>query len=430
MAGVIRNYRFGVKGVDLVTDSLKLGNEPNDRATQLQNAEIVPDVGRGGTEVISKRGGLAALNSSAMTGTVTGIQSWDTQVTFTRTLYAPRQTEDANTFRKSVDGVTWTDTAVPSTCDPDATYTDKSMTRDARRIGTFRNFIVFPHTSSVNLFDGTTTVPLGTGTPAAVTCTDILVANGFIYFALNEPATSSPASEGGVYSLNLDTGSIRQVATYFGVVGDNKMPGGGPACLAWHQGQLWVGLNPNATTDAIGKVVRCYPEIDTTWTVDVSNLSGAPCSMRSFQGALYVGTMSSVSTAEKIYKRDPTAATYSAVFTGVGASANAHIAHLIEYSNSLYACQYHATAPTIHIKKSVDGTTWTTDRDVDSSDGGVTGNLPGGSCLGNNSDLFFVFRSLTAGGANGFVMRLASGTWTKVDTDNYLGPITILVERS
>lgn len=427
-SGVVRNYQFGVKGVDIVTDPLKLGNEPCDTATQLQNAELVPDSTKGGQAVLSKRGGLAAL-TAALSGAVTGVLGWPLQTTFTRTLYAARGTASANTFKTSVNGTAWANSAVPSTCDPDATYTDKGMTRDSRRLGTFRSFLVFPHTN-LNLFDGTTNLNIGVGVATTVTITDILVANGYIYFAINEPASSSPGSEGGVFSVNLDTGAIRQVATYFGVAGDNKMPGGGVGCLAWYQGQLWAGINGNTTTDAIGKVVRCYPEIDTTWTVDTATLSGSPCTMRAFQGALYIGTMSSISSAEKIYKRDPSAATYSTVFTGVGAAGNAHIAHMIEYNNVLYAAQYHATAPTIHIKKSTDGTTWTTERDVDSVDGAVAGNLPGGSLLGANSDLFFVFRSTVTAAVDGFILRLASGVWTKVDTDNYLGSIGMLVTRS
>lgn len=426
MSGIIRNYKFGVGGVDLVTDPLKLGQENSNEATQLQNAELVPDESKGGAEVLSKRGGLVALNGSAMSGSVLGILGWPLKTTFTRTYYAARGTASANTFKTSSDGITWTNTSTPSAIDPDSDYTDKGMTRNARRIGTFRNYIVYP-SSNMSLFDGTTTINIGTAGTGAFG--DVLVTNGYIYFAFNEPASASPATEGAVYSVNLDTGAVRQIATAFGTTADNKMDGGGPACLAWYQGQLWVGLNSNSTTDGIGKVVRCYPEVDTTWTADVSNLSGSVCSLRAYRGALYAGTMSSISSAEKVYLRSPTAGTYSASFTGVGSGGNAHIGHLVEYGNELYAAQYHATAPTIHIKK-WDGTTWTTDRDVDSSDSGVAGNLPGGSLVGNNSDLFFIFRHTAAGSSDGFILRKSGGSWTKVSTDNYLGPIATLVTRS
>jgi hypothetical protein len=259
---------------------------------------------------------------------------------------------------------------------------------------------------------------------------DMLVAAGKLFLAVHEPGGAAPSHAGRVLSLDLDSGVLRQVATAFGDSGTvPEITGGAPSCLAHYKGQLFVGLNGAATTDGIGKVVRCFPDVDTTWTTDVSNLSGHVSSLAVFKGKLYAGTQSSVATAEKIYERSPTAGTWAAVFTGVGAGASGHVTSLYVFDGALYGVQYHATAPTIHIKRSTDGSSWSTDRDVDSSDGGVAGLLPG-QMTTFSSKLYVVFRSSTVSATDGFILQRSAGSWTKVDTDNFGGQIAVLTQRS
>jgi hypothetical protein len=194
--------------------------------------------------------------------------------------------------------------------------------------------------------------------------------------------------------------------------------------------QLWVGLNGESTTDGIGKIVRCYPDVDTSWTTDVSNLRSHITSLVAFKGDLYATTRSSVSAGATITKRSVTAGTWATqVTSGGGAGGTGHYAHLIVYSSALYAVEYHSTTPIIHIVTSTDGASWSTSRDVDSVDGGVAGNLPGGSVL-FGSDLYVSFRSLSVSATDGFIMRRASGSWTKVLTDNIGGPMAVLTETS
>jgi hypothetical protein len=51
--------------------------------------------------------------------------------------------------------------------------------------------------------------------------------------------------------------------------------------------------------------------------------------------------------------------------------------------------------------------------------------------LGPNSDLLISFRATTASAADGFILRKASGTWTKVDAaQNLNGNLSVLVQRS
>jgi hypothetical protein len=440
MGDTIKNYEFGLGGVNIVTDPLKLA--PNE-ATQLQNAEVRQDADAAGAAALVMRGGLAALNGSAMSGSVLGGIGWPLKTTYSRTLYAARGTEDSNTFRTSTNGTSWSDSSSASAAAAIDKYTDQGNERDARRMVSFRTFLLYPgngYTQDTDnpivvLWDGTTAVtvtgipkgPSGvTNPPFAVV--DMLVAEGFLYLAIHEP-DGATEENGRVLRLSLDTGTLRQVGNSFGGTSP-EISGGHPSCMTFYKGQLFVGLNGNNTTDGVGKIVRCFPGVDTSWTTDVSNLSGHVSSLVVFKGKVYAGTHSSVSSAEKIYERSPTAGTWAAVFTGVGAAGTGHCAHGIVYSSALYFAQYHSTAPTIHIKRSTDGTSWATDRDVDTTDSGVAGNLPGGACVGPNSDLFYVFRSTTTTATDGFILRRASGSWTKVDTDNLLGPINVLVQRS
>lgn len=437
----IRNYEVGAEGVDIVTDPLHLSPKA---VTQAQNAEMIPDATLGGKLVLSKRGGLAVLNGSALAGSVLGLLGLALKTSYTRTLYAARGTEDSNTFARSTNGTSWTDTSSPTAQAQDAIYGDNTNVQTARRIAAIRNFLVYPGNNftqdtdnpTVVMWDGTNaatvvSIPIGpssNGNPPFC-ITDTLCANGTLYLAISDPGGSAPDRPGRVLALDFVTGRMYQVASAFGG-GSNEVSGGAPACLAFYQGQLWVGLNGENTTDAIGKIVRCHPGVDTSWTTDVANLRSHITSMCVFKGDLYATTRSSVSAGSVITQRSRTAGTWTTRATGAGGAAGSgHYAALVTDGSTLYAAEYHSTTPIIHIVSSTDGTTWGTSRDVDANDSGVAGNLPGGSKY-HGSAIYFGFRSTTASGVNGFIMRLASGTWTKVLTDNLLGSIEVLTERS
>lgn len=440
----IKVYAFGQGGVNLVKGPLQLSD---DELLQGQNAEIVRDQNTSGDGVLSKRGGLQPLNADALAGSVTGLVGLNVKTNYTRTLYVMRGSEDANTFRTTTDGTTWTDTGDPLAPAINSKFTDADGERDARRMVAFRNAILYPYDTYTKgtdkpilaLWDGAealqvTAIPFGpsaTSQTPAYAIVDMLTANGQIYFAIHDPGGSGVNLAGRVMSLDLATGAIKQVAAAFGS-GTGETTGGYPSCLAFYQGQLYAGLQGNSTTDGIGKIVRCLPDVDTTWTTDVSNLSGFPCSMAIYKGELFVGTRSSTSSNCKVYKRTASAGTYDASFTSsAGAAGTAFCGALIVYNDELYCCEYFSGATdVVHIKK-FDNSSWTTDRDVDSSDSTdtTTPQMPGGSIL-FGSDLYFVFRANAVDATNGFVLRKSGGSWSKVDTDNYNGSLAVLVERS
>ena len=438
-------YKIGASGVNVSKSPLQLAN---DELTAAQNAEFLIDPAIGGEGALSKRGGLATL-TSALAGDILGIHPLPLLTTYARTLHAARGSENSNTFMTSTNGSTWTNTSTPTGHADGDKYTDENNERDARRLASFKNFLVYAGNNytqdtdppTVILWDGTASVtagnigpgPTGNASPAFA-ITDVLAANGKVYMAVHDPGGAAPNLAGRVLQYDPVTGKITQVLNGFGG-GTGEVAGGAPSALAFYQGQLWVGLNTGNTTDAIGKIVRAYPDVDTTWTSDVANLRQSISTLAVFKGDLYAGTQSSASAGATITRRSATTGTWTTQVTSAGgASGNGHYASfLVDGATAIYAVEYHATTPIIHILRSTDGTTWSTDRDVDANDGGITGNLPGSSIFYDDNDAFyFVFRATTTAGTNGFIMeRSSGGVYTKRNANtNMSGPIGVLVQRT
>lgn len=438
MPGLLHVYKFAQGGVNLAKSPLHLSD---DEVTQAQNAEIVPDSGVGGDGSISKRGGLSVL-SAALAGGIVGLFGLPLLTSYTRTLYTARGSQNSNTFSTTTNGTSFISTASPLALSIQSNWTDENGARDAHRMVAFKTFIIYPGNDytkgssnpTIDIWDSTTAQlmesvpvgPSGNGT-FAYAITDMLTANSLVYLTVHDPGGTGTNLAGRVMVLDPITGQLFQVLNAFGN-NTGEVTVGYPNSLAWYQGQLWTGLNNGATTDNIGKVVRCYPATDTIWTTDVSNLPANVSSLAVYNGDLYAGLQSSAANAPKVSRRSATTGAWVTSYTSASAAGDTgHIASLIVYGSNLYGVDYSTQGGnSIKIKK-FDGTSWTTDRDVVATDGGST-QLPGSSVL-FGADLFFVFRSTTAGGADGFIMRLSSGSWSKVDTANYDGPLAVLVAR-
>lgn len=444
MASKLNIYDVGGGGVNLVKNPLQLADN---ELTKGQNVEFIPDAGTGGQGALTKRGGLAALNSAALAGSVLGLVGLNLETTYTRTLYAARGSEDANAFLISTNGTTWTDSSSPIDPATFDKYTDANTQRDARRHTAYKNFIIYPSDEytqdtdnpPIALWDSTNALEIGeitigpsaTALTPAFAITDLITANGIIYFAVHDPGGSAPDLAGRVMSLDLQTGVIEQIAAPFGS-GTGEETGGYPSALAFYQNQLFVGLNGSTTTNGIGKIVRCFPTLDTTWTDDVTNLNSHISSLCVFAGDLYAGVQSSVSDGATISKRTASTGAWTTVATSSGGAAgNGHYASLTLYDDAIYCVEYWSGGTDIvHILRSTDGSSWATDRDVDANDSPSNPpQLPGSMAI-LGDDLYVVFRANSATATDGFIMRRSGGSWTKVATDNFGGPLVVLVDRS
>lgn len=448
----LTNYTFGKDGVNLVKDPLQLGDS---EATQLQNAEVVPDEAKGGEGSLSKRGGLGALNGSALAGSVLGAVSLPLQTTFSKLLVAFRGPLTANTMYTSVDGTTWVLSSVPLAS---ATMTQVSnhvtVAAGSRRVIAVRSQLLYPGSDytvdtsfpPINFWNGGTLsgellrVPAGPSSDGvAPTCiTDMIVANGKAYIAvLESPRSGAPDHRGSVHELNLETGAMKMVAQGFGPTAATMTLGGAPNALCWYQGKLFVGQSANASSAGTdhGKVVSCYPDVDTTWTAEGSVFAGYPVSMCEYNGDLFIGTYTEdVGSSAGVIRRAAATGSYSASYTGQ-ASGEAHVTGLTVFDGNLYAVEYHNSASDIlHIKK-FDGTSWTTDLDVDSVHSSVittpAAQKPGGMVVFENA-LYVAFQPTIVDAAEGFILkRTTGGTWTRVlDTQNLSGVLGVMVTRS
>lgn len=449
MAGKLSNYQFGLGGVNLSKEPLHLGD---DEATQLQNAELIPDVNRGGQGSLSKRGGLATF-TTAMAGSVLGIIGLPLKTTFTRTLYASLGTFDSDKWAKTTNGTSWTSITTPSlaTNTPSSTnYTTigtNAFPADRRMVG-YKTFIIYPgadYTSDLvtpanntaldmDMWDGTTAIGLfrlqvGGGSSDgnfSFTVTDMLKANNTIYFAVHSPINGG-TPKGSVYSMDITTGVIQQVATPFSATAGH-MSGGAPTCLAWYQGKLWVGVHKGDGVASQGKVVWCYPGIDTAWTSDTATLDGYPHSLCVFRGNLFAGLHGNATFDAATFVRTSTTGAWTSSDTVVTSGLD-YYGSLIVYSSELYAVVYSDGGADVQLIRKFDGTSWTTDRDVAASDGAGTAYQVGNSIL-YGSDLFICFISSAGANADGFILRKTAGTWSKVATDNFTGRMGVLLERT
>ena len=445
MGAIIANHGVGKEGVNLVKNPLQLSDG---EATQLQNAELVPDQATGGEGSLSKRGGLAAL-TSALAGSVLGMMSLPLQTTYTRYLYCGQGNADSDTWLRTTDGSTWVEVASPAR--PARTY-DKyytphsgqtALVNCSRRGVSYKTRMLFmgddytvgstcppviqwDESTSVELFR----IPIGPNSdgdePTAVT--DMLLANGKIYFAIAEKAAGGAFHGGRVMEYDPRTSIVKQVCNSMGV-GAGEVDGQNvPTCLAYYQGQLWVGLHAsNSGVATIGKVIRCYPDVDTVWTTDVANLTGKPNSLLEFGGDLYVATSLSDSSGT-ISKRSAA----STAWSDVASLAQSDYTMLREYGGKLYAVRYtDDVSDSLLILESSDGSSWSTSRDVYANDSGGVLVHPVGAAVFNDR-LFYAFEPVSHAdnGTGGFILMNNAGTWSKIHTGNVNGPMITLVQRS
>lgn len=452
MGGQIDVYDFGGGGVQLIKDPLELSDT---ELLQSQNAEVVRDVNGGGKGSLSKRGGLNPLNGSALSGAISGIIPVPLNSTFVRTLYASLGTAGATTWNKTSTGTSWTGISTPlrATATATANYMTigTSTFAAAMRMASYRTFIVYPgrnYVSDLSTPGNNTALDMdefssGEGFELfkaqvgqassdgnyPFTVTDMLVANDTIYFAVHDPVNSGTL-KGRILSLNMVTGQVAQVATGFGsAIG--LMTGGAPSCMEWYQGKLWVGLHGGNGSGNVGKIVWCYPGIDTLWTVDVANLKGYPSTLAGFQGDLFAGLYGNATNVATVARRAASTSAWTDSDTGGGGGTNRGYASAIVYSGELYVVLSFTTASDVQKIRKFDGTSWSTDRDVAATDWSGLSDPPGvGNAVVYNGDLYYVFIASNDTAVDGFVMRKTSGSWSKVSTDNYTGRAGVLLDRS
>lgn len=207
----------------------------------------------------------------------------------------------------------------------------------------------------IRIFDGLsdrlmTTLPSIAGVPPKA-IVSIFQNAGTIYLSTLDSGTSASDFAGRVFTFDPNSGVLVQVGTQF-------TGGEVPYAFEWHEGRLWLGTNKGNGT--AGKVYFFRPGIDTAWTQDRSlstDSLGGVCSLKSFQGKLYVGSDNVGGASAKVIVRTSDG-TYSSTLTGAGTGTYNGFLTLGVFQNNLYASYWDAS-PIALIKK-FDGTTWST----------------------------------------------------------------------
>lgn len=442
----VKVHAPGQGGVQLVKDALQLSD---DEVTQAQNAEIVPDINAGGKGTFSMRGGLAAL-TTALAGSILGILSLPLLTTYTRTLYASLGNVDSDTWIKSTNGTAWTSTTSPIRASRTTSDTFGTSAHGYSKAAVaFKTGILYPSDSYVQdlatptnntpppmaFWDGTSAVELFQ-LPAVGSSdgnypfkiTDMLVANGKVYFAI-QSSPNTGTLRGAVLALNMATGQISQVGAVFGG-GTGEQTGGAPSCIECYQGQIWVGLSLGNGTANVGYIVKCFPDVDTAWTVDTQTLGGYPMSIRQHLGDLYVGARGNATNDAAVYKRAGSTGAWTTSDTVVTSGID-YYSGLIVFNGLLYATVFSDGGADILHVRSLSAGSWGTDLDIDAVyTAGVAQHVGQPQIFGGS--LYLPIESTAHGTANGMILkRTTGGVWSQVVTlEDINGRLVTLLARS
>lgn len=426
-------YRVGEKGVNLVASPL---HTPDGGLLSSQNVEFIKDQGIGG---IGSRGGMAALNTSALAGAVMAVANIPLVIPEATTLMVPCDTGETETWKKSTNGTSYTDVLaavarrIASLDKWPATITPATIP-PSQRIAVYQNRLYFPDNDydiadAVSPYVGNTAAPLSRldgatsqiqfrvpNNPAGVgPCrwiTDLWVANGVIYFGVWDYGGVAPNHKGRVLSFNPTTSEVTQIGKLAWGNGTGENVSGFPFCLTTYLGLLWCGGYGVTAAGQLGNLYRIQPGVDVNWTLDKTAVasSGYFTSLAEYNGVLYASSTANDAAFSARVEARTAAGVWSTSFTAPDTNIS-YVTGLIVFNDLLFAAYFKNTVRVL--VKVFDGTTWTTDKDVGVDFANLSA-APGAPFI-YGDDLYWPFTALTAAAQTGFILkRTAGGTWSKV----------------
>jgi hypothetical protein len=438
--GKLNVFNLGERGVVLTKDPI---HTVDGEVIQAQNAISSPESGLGGLE---SRPGMSRVNSGAMAGgAVQGFVAlpFKDPGNLPLSIYAAvNQVADTAVAVSYDDGVTWRQFASGST-DPWVTggaltywaktktggftlpLPHRSVTLEGRILYAGNDYFQYPDVAHsppvIRAYDGVQPsemgrVPYSPTAGAGTNCRGILcfgVHDATIYLGVWDTGADGagnclgPNVGGRVFSLDTATGVLIQIGNSFGAAaGENA--GGVPVCLTSHGGLLWAGTF-DQTAGGTGKIWRIRPGVDDTWTLDhtTSASKGYIIDLVSYRGELFACTLGEAGTAS-VVKRRTTAGVWSDSDTNTSTAANNGFGSPIVYQGNLYVWMVGGTASAVSLIRKFDGTTWSTDADLNSLFAALTGSIlvvVPGAALELHDDIFIAH-------ADG-VLRRHLGSWSR-----------------
>lgn len=443
-------FNLGEKGVVNAKDPLHV---VDGELMQSQNAIANnPDEGLGGLE---KRGGMAKLNGSAMSGAVLSLVNVpleDPVSGFGEWIYAPHKGSGVQFFCSSAaydryvtsgvgllsgadnapglpspTGTRQYDTKVAPAFPANTHYRGTAMAYDTNRLFyAADDYTLDSVAPPIRCFTGTkdfevASIPewfnagVRTHSKAIIR---LFGFDGFIY-VLTWDGGVTPNFQGRVFRLDPNTGTLLQIGQAFGNQA-GEMTGGMPFAACGWNGRLWLGT-ANGDAAPAGKVYWIRPGIDTTWTLDhtcAANQGNVLC-MTGYTGTgnLYLGTDGVGGAAAGLVLQRTPAGVWSTADTGGKVVTRNRFDVIQEHEGKLYVHYYTpsgAPAANEQIIRKFDGTSWTTDADIVAIHAAAADPLgvtrAGSSALAISGLLIFAYGNSPAV-TGGNAVHLYQGTW-------------------
>ena len=430
----INVYNLGEEGVNVDSDDVHV------RDGELRSAQNWQIDTAGGLGGIRRRDGLAALNGSALAGSVTGIVALPLpdRSGLTRYFYAAIDGAAANFFRKSSDGTTWansTDGSVPAERGDLGSFGTgaQELYSGALRWQGFKNKLYYPGSDytpltdppTIHVWDGTSDykfadVPANPNTgsiPPQAVLSIVPYSDSQLLISTYDDAGT--LGRGRILLMDTNTGSFYQL-------GPETDLGGLPMNMCVWQGQVWTGL-VNLAGGSASTVRRIRPG-DTAWTTDLTlpTSLGYVIDLVVYRGNLYISTAADVGDSAEIRKRTSDAV-WSIVHTSDGTGANNFVGPFIVNLAGTTAFAMQSTvsggAKAAILLSTTDGTTWSEAYDIDAnvSTSHVHAGMP---IMDTNGDIYWPLKS--SGSGDKLIKRTNAGVFSIVDTADLRGPIGII----
>lgn len=438
--GDLTDYLIGDKGVQLTGSPI---HTPDGGLLMAQNVEFIREQGMGG---IGSRRALTPLNATALAGSVSHIANLPFGYPSNEVLMIALSSGEAGlSFLLSKNGTTFTET-VATTAAVRMFDTNELAAIPGGIMGSnslvwipapgvkYRNKYYYPSgdyvlsfvtgpvgtSAPLNQFDGTIglelfRVPLSPNQAAATSVpyiVNIEVIDGLIYLCVHD--SNVPGLGGRVLAFDPENGTLTQIGNRFGSsTGEAGGVPGAPYSICSFNGRLFVGEYSTLGNN----VWSILPNSETTWTLDKALASGIPVDLCEYNGVLYVGTLCNAAGSPIVYQRTG-AGVWSTALTGAAKNVS-HYAGLIVFRSNLYF-SYTALSGGVpqflHLLK-FDGASWTTDKDL-STDYTLTTNHSFRKPFIYKDALYYPLRDQNTAHMTSFLLKLtgATGVYSQVAT--------------
>jgi hypothetical protein len=443
--GKITNYGLWEKGVVLDKDPTKI--EDN----ELRNAQNAYFDDAGDQGALCTRDGFLKLNSGAAAGSILGLVGVPIARPVTRTFLGGRYTT-VPVLGWNVSTDEWATAGTsggPDSLDANGTPRDPqrlwtgpwgigtSAGRDrilgGRPAVTYRNKFYYAGNDytagmtapTIRVYDGVTDSlltripPLDSTQTVAILC--MIAANGQLYVSTYDTGNAGALTvKVRIFAVDPYSGAVRQLGSRFPLSPETVRV---PYALAWHWGRLWTHtVGGGITSTSHVYVIR--PDFDADWTLDVTNAATLQATqMLSFNGSLYIATISDSGAAPLVRVRDTTGAYATsraavaneggAVPAMAGFGVNGHFGAMVNFNGALYVAFFNqegiaATGDRYTRIYKFDGMTWTIPyspaKNTESA-------VPFHHALVHNGKLYFISSPAynTSGSECGVILKTSDG---------------------